>query len=123
MNTQKMLAAAFVIVIAVFTGNVTADDGYQPSGFTPRGGVEGGDALVLPRGDILNVRNIQGGVIGNTNLDIGAGSTQHPGNIVMNWDVGRKTLIYDGKKRLLASFGPHGIVFYVKPKYRPRSSP
>jgi hypothetical protein len=98
----------------------TAQDGYQPSGILPRASVEGGDALVLPEGDILNVRNIQGGVIGNTNLDIGAGSTQHPGDIVLNWDVGRRTLVYDGKKRLVASFGPHGIVFYVRPRIRIR---
>src|SRR5690348_9893050 len=85
----------------------------------PHGGASGGPAVYVPNGDILNVRNIQGGSLASPpeslNLDIGAGSTANPGDIALNYDVGRRTLIYDGHKHLLASFGPAGIVFYVQP--------
>jgi hypothetical protein len=88
----------------------------------PHGGAAGGDALVIPNGDLQGVRNIQGGSLANPpeslNLDIGAGSTQDPGNLVLNYDVGRDTLIYDGRKHLLARFSSNGITFYVRPRYR-----
>lgn len=112
--TRVALICSVLAVLAAAPTN--AGDDYAPMTVQARGGVEGGDALILPRGDILNVRNIQGGMIGDTNLDIGAGSTEHPGNLSLNYDVGRRTLIYDGRKRLIASFGPGGIKFYVKPK-------
>jgi hypothetical protein len=84
------------------------------------GGAAGGDALYLNNGDLIGVRNIQGGSMadpahGSLNLDIGAGSTANPGDIAMNWDVGRRVLIYDGHKHLVASFGPAGIRFYRRP--------
>lgn len=74
------------------------------------GGAEGEHvaSLWLTAGDILNVRNIQGGVKssdkGDLNLDIGAGSTEDPGTIVMNFDVGKGTEIFDGKKNRIAAF-------------------
>ena len=77
-------------------------------------------SLYLPMGDLMGVRNIQGGTAGkggNLNLDIGAGSTANPGDIVLNWDVGKRTLIYDGHKRKLASFSPGGIDFYVPVRF------
>lgn len=86
-----------------------------PAQTIPGGGAAGGDALYLNRGDLIGVRNIQGGVVGDTNLDIGAGSTAEPGDIALNFDIGRDTLIYDGHKHLLARFGPRGIFLYRRP--------
>lgn len=77
-------------------------------------------SLYLPMGDLMGVRNIQGGTAGkggNLNLDIGAGSTEHPGDIVCNWDVGRRTRIYNGRKKLIADFSPGGIDFYVPVRF------
>lgn len=88
----------------------------------PGGGVQGDALSCTDPCDVLHVRNIQGGVVSNDpatlNLDIGAGSTDNPGNIVLNFDVGESTLIYDGKKHLIARFGPDGITFYRNPKVR-----
>lgn len=55
--------------------------------------------LVLFDGDIINVRNVQGGTPDNANLDLGAGSDTDRGNIVLNFDVGNGTGIFDGRKR------------------------
>lgn len=77
-------------------------------------------SLYLPMGDLMGVRNIQGGTVGkdgNLNLDLGAGSTQNPGDIVLNWDVGRRTRIYNGKKKLIADFSPGGIDFHVPVRF------
>lgn len=79
----------------------------------PHGGAAGGPALYLPDGDLLNVRNVQGGVIGDTNLDLGAGSTADPGDIVLNFDVGRRVLLFDGHKHLVASFGD--VIRFYRP--------
>ena len=87
-------------------------------GIVPRGGAAGGDALYLNAGDIIGPRNLQGGGPGGTNFDIGAGSTSDPSDLALNYDVGRNVLIYDGRKRLVARFGPRGITFYVKPRVR-----
>jgi hypothetical protein len=81
----------------------------------PRGGAGGGDALYLNGGDIIGPRNLQGGGPGGQPFDIAAGSTEDPGNLSLNWDVGRSTLIYDGHKHLIARFGPTGITFYRRP--------
>jgi hypothetical protein len=112
-----LVAAAVALVFACASLAYAADTYWS---IEPTGGAAGGPALYLPRGDILNVRNIQGGVIGDLNLDIGAGSTEHPGSIVLNYDVGRCTVIFDGRKRPLARFCPKGITFYKKPRVRKR---
>jgi len=95
---------------------------YEPFQVHPLGGVEGGDAIELAMGDILGVRNIQGGRhTGNRsdlNLDIGAGSTENPGDLALNYDVGRCVLIYNGRKELLAKFCPGGITFFKRPVIR-----
>jgi hypothetical protein len=114
-----MRLLAGVIVVLALAGVAWA--GHEGSVSTvPDGGAAGGDALYLPRGDILNVRNIQGGVIGDPNLDIGAGSTEHPGSLVLNYDVGRCTVIFDGLKNPLARFCPGGITFFVRPRVKRR---
>lgn len=73
-------------------------------------------SLVGNGGDLRGWRNLQGGMPGSPNLDIGAGSTAEPGDVVLNYDVGRSVLVYDGHKRLVARFGPGGIVFYRRPR-------
>jgi len=64
--------------------------------------------LVIHRGDILNVRNVQGGTVENPNLDIGAGSAANRGDVVFNWDVGRGVKIFGGRKNVLMSVNPAG---------------
>jgi len=102
------------------------------------GGAQGGrgDLVYMPAGTIQGVHVIQGGsrecldatqMLGpcdernlSLNLDIGAGSTSHPGVLALNFDVGRAVVIFDGKKHALARFDRHGITFYVKPRVRRR---
>lgn len=65
--------------------------------------------LYMGGGDIVNVRNEQGGFdygdgrSGQYNLDHGAGSADHRGNIVNNYDVGNGDTTYDGRKKLVWS--------------------
>jgi hypothetical protein len=94
-------------------------DATQPALHVVRGGgAAGGDAVYLPGGDLLNVRNIQGGTLGDLNLDLGAGNSHQRGNVVVNYDVGSDLLVYDGHKHLVARIGRSGIVFYAKPRVR-----
>jgi hypothetical protein len=110
---RPALCLCVALVVALGGAESVAD--YSGYSFVSHGGAAGGDALYLPNGDLLNVRNIQGGTVADgLNLDIGAGSTANPGDVVLNYDVGRRVLIYDGQKRLVASFGPDGIRFYKK---------
>lgn len=98
-----------------------AQSGFQ---FVASAGADGGAALYLPIGDVLNVRNIQGGMVtsdrSDLNLDLGAGGSANRGDIVLNSDVGKRVLIFDGHKRVIANFEPRGIVFYKKPRVRVR---
>lgn len=63
--------------------------------------------LRLYRGDIINVRNIQGGVEGDLNLDISAGGEGDlAGALSLQYDNGSDTVIYDGKGHpLLRAYG------------------
>ena len=106
-----MIVAVLAALLLLATP-AAAGDNYGPARILPRGGVQGGDALVIPNGDILNVRNIQGGTVHDPNLDLGAGSATHRGTLSLNYDVGRTVKIYDGHKHLLARFDSHGIHFY-----------
>ncbi len=122
MSAAAGFAAAVTAALALAMPAVAeAPVGYQ---FVAHAGANGGDALYLPMGDVLNVRNIQGGMVtGNRsdlNLDLGAGSSANRGDIVLNYDVGNRVFIFDGRKRVLARFGPRGIVFYKKPIVRHR---
>src|SRR4051812_3717819 len=67
----------------------------------PNGGAAGGDALYCNNCDEIGWRNLQGGPFG---LDIGAGSTENPADIALNWDVGKSTNIFQGQKRKVAHF-------------------
>lgn len=113
-----------IAVVAVVLASPAIASHLGRAYIAPDAGVEGGDALILPRGDILNVRNIQGGVVtgrrGDLNLDIGAGNSTHRGDIALQWDVGRCTRIFDGMKRPIASFCPRRIVFYRRVVFRRR---
>lgn len=109
--TIRILVLVLFLVIAT---SVSALDSYAPISIVPHSGAEGGDALVIPNGDIINVRNIQGGVITDPNLDIGAGSAAHRGVLSLNYDVGGRVIIYDGRKHPLAKFDSRGIYFYRK---------
>ena len=65
----------------------------------------GAATLVLPRGDIINVRNIQGGMVDDPNLDVGAGDgAEHRGVLSLNYDVGQSVQIFDGRKAEIARF-------------------
>jgi hypothetical protein len=93
-----------------------------------------GDLVYMPAGTIQGVHVIQGGsrecldatqLLGpcdererSLNLDIGAGSTSHPGTLALNFDVGKCVVIFDGKRRRLASFCKDGITFYRKPRIK-----
>lgn len=122
-----------LVCIAVFAAPATADAPTRAPFIIvgPDGGhvvaVEMGAAegpqfpsLVGNRGDLRGWRNLQGGDAAKPNLDIGAGSTERPGAVVINYDIGRELRIYDGLKKLVARFGRDGIVFYQRPKLRYR---
>src|SRR5688500_6574470 len=122
MSAAAGFAAAVTAALALAMPAVAeAPVGYQ---FVSDAGANGGDALYLPMGDVLNVRNIQGGMVtgarSDLNLDLGAGDSVQRGDIVLNYDVGNRVLIYDGRKRVVAKFGPRGIVFYKRPVVRRR---
>jgi len=72
-------------------------------------------------GDLMNVRNVQGGQYvteggkvdkGMLNLDLGAGNSQDRGNIVLNFDVGNNLEVFNGREQRIASFrhGDNGDV-------------
>ena len=116
--TLAAFAAALAVTLALAIPAVAeAPGGYQ---FVAKAGANGGAALYLPLGDVLNVRNIQGGMVtsdrGDLNLDLGAGDSVNRGDIVLNYDVGRRVLIFDGHKNVIAKFGGRGIVFYKRPR-------
>lgn len=68
-----------------------------------QGAAEGSSFVTLRlfRGDLINVRNVQGGTVENPNLDLGAGSDGSSGPrgaVVVNWDVGDSFQVFDGRK-------------------------
>jgi len=120
MRPLAALAALAVTLALAMPAVAEAPAGYQ---FVASGGANGGAALYLPMGDVLNVRNIQGGMVtsnrSDLNLDLGAGDSVNRGDIVLNYDVGRRVLIFDGHKNVIAKFGGRGIVFYKRPRVVP----
>lgn len=92
--TLIVVALASILAFASATGADPLGLATEPA----PAGAAGGPVLSLARGDFIGVRNIQGGVHGDTNLDIGAGSTEEPGAISLNYDVGRNTTVYAGQK-------------------------
>jgi hypothetical protein len=99
-----------------------AQDIAAPPTYYPTGSLAGTGLWDCFLCDVLGVRNVQCGKHtgrqGDLNCDIGAGSTEHPGNIILNWDVGKCTHVYNGLKGRLASFCPRKIVFYAPVVFR-----
>lgn len=96
----------------------------EPSVTIGVGSAEGGAPFVsvYVHGDIENVRNVQGGRVDSPNMDLGAGGSDTPetgkrGNIVMNYDVGNRVLVYDGRKHVTADFANNGKHHLNLPTY------
>jgi hypothetical protein len=108
------LLAAVIAPVAAAAGDAT--------GWTivPRGGAAHGDAAYCDTCDIIGVRNIQGGSNREHNLDLGAGTTADPGDLSLNYDIGRCTQIWNGQKQLIASFCPDRVQFYVPVEFKQR---
>lgn len=95
--------------------------------FVNGGGHAGGDALHLPQGDLLNLRNIQGGTLAydpsDLNLDIGAGNEDNPARLGIGADVSGSIVFHVRRPghppKKMMEINPRGIYFYVKPKLRP----
>jgi len=104
----------------------------------PSGAPSGGDAIYCNQGTFIGLRDLQGGGPGGEPFDIGAGSTEDPSDLSVNWDIGRAFKVFQGTKalrfrcanegcglyfgaagqeRLIAFFGKR-ITFYVKPRVR-----
>jgi hypothetical protein len=64
--------------------------------------------IYLPFGDFLGGRNVPFGRktanVGDLNLDLGAGSSQDRGVVVVNDDIGRGLDVRDGRERNIARF-------------------
>jgi hypothetical protein len=86
---------------------------YTPFNVKPLLALHGGDYLDCWLCDLVGVRNIQGGELtGNPddlNLDIGAGSTENPGNVNVNWDVGDDFFVWSGTKEPLLGATDLGV--------------
>lgn len=68
--------------------------------------------LNLHNGDVIGLRNIQGGSIDtgqpdDINLDIGAGNSVQRGWVSVNPDVGKGMIVGSGRSRHLAKFAGH----------------
>jgi hypothetical protein len=110
------MLAEVLTVLAPFT--LVGPTGDNVASFQ-MGGAEGSQfpSLYMPNGDIVGPRNMQGGSNFDPDFDIGAGSTQRPGDVNVNWDIGRNLNVYDGRKHLIASFTKDGVDFYVKVRF------
>jgi hypothetical protein len=84
-----------------------------------------GPRLTLDAGDIDGVRNIQGGKWdpqrpSMLNLDVGAGSEEHPGQLLLGADVTRSIVFHVRKPgeppRKMLEISPKGITFFIKPR-------
>lgn len=89
-----------------------------------KGSVEGANygTVYIPNGDLLNVRNIQGGYVAPYDLDIAAGSAVNRGNVHFNYDCGNGVMIYDGRTNVIATFSKDydSLIHYtVTQKYNP----
>ena len=121
------IALVLLVVVAgtlAVTATASHEAPYNGMDVLPKGATAGGDQLLLPMGEIRGVRDIScgrhTGDPGDLNCDIGAGSTEYPGLVSINYDVGRGLVVYDGRKRKIASFTRRGITFYRRPVVRRR---
>jgi hypothetical protein len=116
-----MLALAIALALllafpATASNGIDCDPEVQDA---PGGGIEGGPAILAGCGD-LYIRNIQGTAPPGElhNLDLGGGSTQDPGDVVVNYDVGRCLRVFDGHKRIVMSVCPRRVVFHRTVRFR-----
>lgn len=105
-----MLASALAVMLAA---PAQAQDWY------PTGSLNGTGLWDCHLCDVLGVRNIQGGEAEDPNLSIGAGSTETPGTIDFQYDVGTgRVLFFNGRKQRIFVLGPRKAVFYVPVVFR-----
>ena len=112
-----IVAALSAAVIAPVAGAAADATGWT---IVPGGGAAHGDAAYCDTCDIIGVRNIQGGSNREQNLDIGAGTTANPGDLSLNYDIGRCTQIWNGQKQPIATFCPDRVQFYVPVEFKQR---
>lgn len=112
-----IVAALAAAVIAPVAGAAADATGWT---IVPGGGAAHGDAAYCDTCDIIGVRNIQGGSNREQNLDIGAGSTANPGDLSLNYDIGRCTQIWNGHKQPIATFCPDRVQFYGPVEFKQR---
>jgi hypothetical protein len=119
LSKTALLVVAFALSL---TAPAYGQDVVAPPAFYPNGSLAGTGLWDCFLCDVTGVRNVQGGKhTGNRqdlNLDIGAGSTAHPGHIVLNFDVGACVHIFNGRESRVASFCPRKIVFYRRVVFR-----
>ena len=118
MIRRPAVVAALVAAVVAPVGAAAAD----VTGWTivPGGGAAHGDAAYCDTCDIIGVRNIQGGSNRESNLDIGAGTTARPDDLSLNYDIGRCTEVFNGRKQPIAVFCPDRVQFFVPVEFKQR---
>jgi hypothetical protein len=119
-STRARTAVVAALVAAVIAPVAAAAADATGWTIVPGGGAAHGDAAYCDTCDIIGVRNIQGGSNREHNLDIGAGTTADPGDLSLNYDIGRCTQVWNGQKQLIASFCPDRVQFYVPVEFKQR---
>jgi hypothetical protein len=120
-RSARARTAVVAALVAAAIGPVAAAAA-DATGWTivPGGGAAHGDAAYCDTCDIIGVRNIQGGSNREHNLDIGAGTTADPGDLSLNYDIGRCTEVWNGQKQPIATFCPDRVQFYVPVEFKQR---
>jgi hypothetical protein len=120
-RSRPLRSGIVAAIVAAVIGPVAAA-GADATGWTivPGGGAAHGDAAYCDTCDIIGVRNIQGGSNREQNLDIGAGTTANPGDLALNYDIGRCTQIWNGQKQPIATFCPDRVQFFVPVEFKQR---
>jgi hypothetical protein len=116
---RRLIASALVAAVVGPVAAAAAD----ATGWTivPGGGAAHGDAAYCNNCDVIGVRNVQGGNAREPNLDIGAGTTAKPGDLSLNYDIGRCTQVWNGHKQPIATMCPDRVVFYVPVEFKQRA--
>ena len=115
---QVILAGLVAAAVAPVAGAAADATGWS---IVPGGGAAHGDAAYCNNCDVIGVRNLQGGNALEPNLDIGAGTTAQPGDLSLNYDIGRCTQVWNGHKQPIATMCPNRVVFYVPVEFKQRA--
>jgi hypothetical protein len=115
---QVIVAALVAAAVAPVAGAAADATGWS---IVPGGGAAHGDAAYCNNCDVIGVRNLQGGNALEPNLDIGAGTTAQPGDLSLNYDIGRCTQVWNGHKQPIATMCPNRVVFYVPVEFKQRA--